>query len=516
MISWISLIPSIILFLVACVSKNVIFALWASLVSALLLITRGNVLDAGVLFFKRFFDYFYDLDTIMLYVFLVGIGSIIALLTLIKTRYAPREKHKKIILHSKKAVERSSLLLSFIFSIDDYLSILSVGFIMQHIVEKYNLTPARFAYFIHALAGPLVVMIPISSWTAAITSQLDQSGFQAIINKNTIVFSDPLFAYLHMLPYIFYSIFTVFSIVVFVQLQISFEKNEEKNNQTTEFALPHYQLFDIFLPLGVLLLLTICGLLYSGNFYLFGGNNGIVDAFRNNKATFPVLGVSSWVAFLVGFCKAYYDTLLKKREIALVIKNGFFVMYHACYIIILASLFSSLIRTDLKTGVYLADTLLSNVSLIFMPFIAFFTATIITLITGTAWGTFALMIPIVTQIMVTKSGLSTPIFLENIPLLVPVLGAVFSGSVLGDHLSLFSETTVMTATTLHMEPLDHAKTQFFYALPAVITSFILYFLLGYMLLYRISLWSIISVGFVLCFLLILLMQKYLQNRYQKG
>lgn len=512
MVSWISLIPSLVLFLVACISKNVIFALWASLISALLLITQGNIPMAGALFFKRFFDYFYDIDTIMLYVFLIGIGSIIALLTLLKTRYVPHEKHKRIILHSKKAVERSVLLLSLIFSIDDYLSILSVGFIIQHIVEKYNLTPARFAYFIHALAGPLVVMIPISSWTAAITSQLDQAGFQAVMHKNTVVLSDPLFAYVHMLPYIFYSIFTIFSIFIFIQLQICFEKDKKTNETLTEFTLPHYQLFDIFLPLGILLLLTLCGLLYSGNFYLFGGNNGVIDAFRNNKATFPVLGISSWLAFLVGFYKAYYDKLLKKQEVVLAIKNGFFVMYHACYIIILASLFSSLIRTDLKTGVYLADTLLSNVSLVFMPFIAFFTATIITLITGTAWGTFALMIPIITQIMVTKSGLSTPFFLEHIPLLVPALGAVFSGSVLGDHLSLFSETTVMTATTLRMQTLDHAKTQFLYAIPAVITSFILYFLIGYAVVYNISLLLIISFGFLLCFLLILLMQKMVQNK----
>src|ERR1700746_881962 len=109
MTSWISLIPPLVLFIVACVTHDVIIALWVSLLVALLLITQGDLYQTFTLFLQKSYEYFYDIDTIMLYLFLIGIGSIIALLTLIKGRYIPHEQHKKIILHSKRALEQSSL-----------------------------------------------------------------------------------------------------------------------------------------------------------------------------------------------------------------------------------------------------------------------------------------------------------------------------------------------------------------------------------------------------------------------
>lgn len=159
-------------------------------------------------------------------------------------------------------------------------------------------------------------------------------------------------------------------------------------------------------------------------------------------------------------------------------------MTGAILMVILASTFGVMLRSDLFIGNYLAQTLLETVHITLLPGIFFIVSLVIATITGSSWGTMAIMLPVGVPILLNLLHPETPIMLSKVPLLLPVIGAIFSGSVCGDQISPISETTIMASTSAGCYPIDHAYTQIFYALPAIIGTTIAFFLSGFLLSYH--------------------------------
>ena len=147
--------------------------------------------------------------------------------------------------------------------------------------------------------------------------------------------------------------------------------------------------------------------------------------------------------------------------------------------VILAAILGGFLRSDLHTGSYIAHVLLGKAPLFLIPAILFITSLLITLTTGSAWGTFSLLIPITTEMLITLLQLQTPVMFDSIAIFLPTLGALLSGAACGDHISPFSETTVMTSASAEIPSLTHARTQFSYVLPVLCGTLIAFVIAGY-------------------------------------
>lgn len=198
------------------------------------------------------------------------------------------------------------------------------------------------------------------------------------------------------------------------------------------------------------------------------------------------------------------------NQLPQVIYDGFMLIKSSIIMVILASILGSFLRTELQTGTYLAQLLLGTTPLFLLPVLFFLVSLTVTLMTGSAWGSFALLIPIAIQMLITFLSLEVPINLEEIPLLFPVLGAILSGAACGNHLSPFAETTIMTATSAGVEPIEHARSQFPYAIPVIIGCIVAFLCAGLLSNMVPLLWSFIaafSTGGAISFILLYTMHR---------
>jgi len=197
----------------------------------------------------------------------------------------------------------------------------------------------------------------------------------------------------------------------------------------------------------------------------------------------------------------------------LIMYEGFLLMRSSIIMIFLASVLGSFLRDDLHTGSYVAYLLLGTAPIYLIPVILFIVSLIITLTTGSAWGTFSLLIPIMTQMLVVFLHLDSSVALDQVFLLYPALGAILSGAACGNHISPFAETTIMTATSTGIQPLEHARTQFAYAIPVIISTFISFIIAG--ILCESNLWMSclvsIVVGLGICIMLLILANRFFKK-----
>ena len=203
-ISWFSLIPPFLVTFVGLATHSLNKALISGIISSAFIASQWNLANSFFLIGLRFWEQILQLDNIFLYSFLFFIGVIVILL------YKGSGPHAFVSLaiqqvHHKKTIEYSVLLSSCMLAIDDYLSMLTVGHVMKKVTDSFYIPREKLAFFIHALAGSIVVLVPISSWVAAITGYLVQSGIEASSTDNTLFLVDPFFVYLKTIPYLFYS-----------------------------------------------------------------------------------------------------------------------------------------------------------------------------------------------------------------------------------------------------------------------------------------------------------------------
>ncbi|MFI5333085.1 MAG: Na+/H+ antiporter NhaC family protein [Candidatus Babeliales bacterium] len=494
--SWLVILPPFIVLIAAFMTRHLNASLLIGLVVAAGIATQGNILATIVHLLTRLYEHVVCLDSIYLYGFLLAISTLIVILD--KTGGAKGFAHALTKhLRSKRSVEISTILMSMSLFIDDYLSTLNVGYVMRPLSDKFYIPRVKLAFLVHSLSGLLVILMPISSWVAMITGQLDQAGISPLINANTTIIGDPFSIYVQAIPFIFYSLFIVGSVWFIVHRNISFgpmhtqeviaeqthnlfggkapltvHTEEEENPQTGS-------LVDLVLPLALLVGIIICGILYAGGFYLFGGTHSFVEALQNNCYTGLILFVASIVTIIFTLGLTWIQGKIHLWQLPIIGKEGYHLIYSAIIMLMLVSTLGAILREDLHTGDYIASYLLGSLPIALLPFTVFVVASLCSIITGSSWGTITLLVPIALPILTAYAATSGPLTPDQLPLLFPLLGAIFAGSVCGDHISPLSQTTVMAAASCGAYVLDHIKTQLPYALPALICAAVSFIIAGY-------------------------------------
>ena len=523
--SWFVLLPPLLVLGTVLITQQLNRALIAGLISAALIAGKGSLAAASSLLITRIINQLTDLDNLYLYAFLLILGIIIILFEKsgAAIAFASRLTNR---LKTAKSAQTSAILLSSALFIDDYLSCLTTGYIMQPIMDRFSIPRAKLAYIIHSLSGPLVILAPISSWLALITSQLENAGVSPLPSSMTKILSDPFYIYLKSIPYIFYSLILVASVWFIVRKGISFGpmKAQELIAQKTgnlyggkepmghSVSLKdgtHGSLWDLIIPLVTLLVSFVLGIAWAGGYWLFGGTLTFIQAIQKNNQTSLVLFVAALITFLVTILLAITRKTITGTNLKDSIGAGIRLMHTSVIMVFLASTLGLLLRQDLQTGAYLAQILYGIISLAMLPLLFYILSIITALITGSAWGTIALMVPIAIQMVITLLHIPTPASVTDVAILMPVLGAIFSGAVCGNHVSPIAETTIMSANSAGCYPVDHAYTQFWYALPAIIGAGISFGMIG-LLIEQATLisWGIsLGAGLVFCLMYCYVAQK---------
>lgn len=528
--SWLSLLPAFLVLVSAFITKNLTRSLILGITSAALIVKDGSPLDALKTMVDHLIDHVTDPNRLYLYSFLLSISVLITLFNWNGSAIAfARAVTNK--LRSKRMAESATIALLCALFIDDYLNVLTVGYVMRPITDKFSIPRAKLAFFIHSLSGPLVILAPISSWVAVITTQLDQAGVSPIIAGSTNIIGEPFILYIQTIPFIFYSFILIGALFFIVHRQISFgpmHTHEQIAHKTgnlfggkdapdtklSDAKIPHGSSFDLIAPLAILIISVVIGILYFGEYHLFGGTRSFLEAAEHNTHTELALCISGFMAVGTSLLLGWYHNSISAKNLPAIIGEGIDLIIPSIIIVICATILGVFLG-ELQTGSYLATTFLQQTPIALLPCILFITSLVMAIITGSSWGTMAILIPISIQILLSLVPFTTPIDPINIPLLFPILGAIFSGAVCGNHVSPIAETTIMAATSSGSYPLDHIHTQLPYAFLVVISSCIAFLAVGFLMpIGKIAALAIsLGVGLISCFVLLSLFHYRTQKKY---
>jgi len=511
--SWFVVLPPLILLITAFFSRNMLLSVGFGIASAGLIganLSLPNAINLIYVFVKR---QAMDPDFINIFAFLIILGAVIALINFTGGACALGNILTKKLKTGRKT-QSVSLLLSLLVCFDDYLNILTMGCLMQPLTDKFKIPRAKLAFLIDTMASPLVVLLPISSWIALIVKQLKLSGVSLGFSKfvqhqfrfpggmfrfghDVIVRADPFYTYLKSIPFVFYSFILIFSTWFIVRKRISYgpmRKQEEIAKKTGNLyggkeprfhAIKHHKtqcqiyLSDFLAPITSLIISALVAIPYSGGYYLFGGTNTLLDSFRSANI-FPVLLFASSVSFTIGCILAMLRKKIKIYHVPLFIARGTHLMYSSAIIIFSALVFSSMLDKQLHTGTYIAQLILPYINIHWLPFIIFLLTTVISLGTGSSWGTIAIMIPLSVPMISSLSGFVHPVGLQDAYILLPTIGAVISGSVAGAQLSPISDPITMSSTSSGCYQIDHVTTQMWYILPVILGASVSFLAAGYL------------------------------------
>ena len=365
--------------------------------------------------------------------------------------------------------ELATILLGCLIFIDDYFNCLTVGSVMRPVTDKFKVSRAKLAYLIDATAAPICIIAPISSWAAAVTGFVEgEDGFSIFVRA---------------IPYNFYAILTIVMMIGMVLLRTEFgsmkfhEKNALKGDLYTTPGRPYDTekqpevsvrgtVLDLLIPIISLIICCMVGMLYTGGF--FSGED-FVTAFSQSDASLG-LTMGSFFGLLITIGLYQVRQVLKFSECMACIPEGFKSMVPA--IMILSFAWTLKAMTDsLGADVYVATVVASSARsfLNFLPAIIFVVGCFLAFATGTSWGTFGILIPIVVAVFENS----------NPDLMIISISACMAGAVCGDHCSPISDTTIMASAGAQCEHVNHVTTQLPYAVTAAVVSFVSYIIAGF-------------------------------------
>ena len=365
--------------------------------------------------------------------------------------------------------ELATILLGCLIFIDDYFNCLTVGSVMRPVTDKFKVSRAKLAYLIDATAAPICIIAPISSWAAAVTGFVEgEDGFSIFVRA---------------IPYNFYAILTIVMMIGMVLLRTEFgsmkfhEKNALKGDLYTTPGRPYDTekqpevsvrgtVLDLLIPIISLIICCMVGMLYTGGF--FSGED-FVTAFSQSDASLG-LTMGSFFGLLITIGLYQVRRVLKFSECMACIPEGFKSMVPA--IMILSFAWTLKAMTDsLGADVYVATVVASSARslLNFLPAIIFVVGCFLAFATGTSWGTFGILIPIVVAVFENS----------NPDLMIISISACMAGAVCGDHCSPISDTTIMASAGAQCVHVNHVTTQLPYAVTAAVVSFVSYIIAGF-------------------------------------
>lgn len=372
--------------------------------------------------------------------------------------------------HIKTRVGASlaTLLLGVLIFIDDYFNCLTVGNVMRPVTDQHNISRAKLAYIVDSTAAPICIIAPISSWAAAVT------GF--------VPGEDGFSVFLRAIPYNFYALLSIAMIIFITIMKVDYgpmklhENNARKGDvftvkdrvfENAEFKNdnPNGKASDLVVPVVILIICCVAGMLYTGGFF---SGTGFVEAFSASDAS---LGLSTGSLFALIFTIIYYIArrVINFTECMSLVPEGFKTMVPAIMILTFAWTLKAM-TDSLGAAEYVAGLMESGAAALmsFLPAIIFLVGCILSFATGTSWGTFGILIPIVVSMFAGVDGTMTIISIS----------ACMAGAVCGDHCSPISDTTIMSSAGAQCDHIAHVNTQLPYAMTVAAVSFVGYILTG--------------------------------------
>lgn len=485
-----ALVPPIIAIGLALITKEVYSSLLIGIIFGALLSSSFNITKAIDNMINDGFIAAVS-GTAGIFIFLVLLGIVVALVNKSGGSYAFgqwAQKHVK----SKVGAMLATFALGCLIFIDDYFNCLTVGSVMRPVTDTKNISRAKLAYIIDATAAPICMIAPISSWAAAVSDFASGTG----LNGYEL--------FIKAIPYNFYSLLTIGFIIMSTLMKVDFgpmklhEMNAEKGDLFTtgdkvandeENPNAKGKLLDLALPIIVLIVACVAGLIHVGKQQ---GGVTIQDAFANTDATVGLpLGAFVAILFIVVYLVA--RRVISFKEAMNCVPKGFNAMVPAILILTLATTLKN-ITGLLGASTYVHDLMenaaqgLQN----FLPAIIFLVGCLLSFATGTSWGTFGILIPIVAAI-----------FDPTDELLYIGMSACLAGAVCGDHCSPISDTTIMASAGAQCNHINHVNTQLPYSIFVATISFVGFIIAGFVQ----NVFIVLPLMFVIVFLALLLIKS---------
>lgn len=479
-----ALLPPLVAIILALITKEVYSSLFVGIVVGALIYsgfkfegTVTQIFEGGII------KVLSDSYNVGILIFLVILGSVVCMMNKAGGSAAfGRWASKKI--HTRVGAELAAIILGVLIFIDDYFNCLTVGSVMRPVTDRHHVSRAKFAYLIDATAAPVCIIAPISSWAAAV------SGF--------VEGQDGLAIFVRTIPYNFYAILTIVMMVGMVLMKTEFGamKTHEinalngdlyttsarpyENATDDETPNPRGKVIDLVIPIVVLVICCVISMIYTGGF--FSGTD-FVTAFSQSDAS---TGLAMGSAFGLVFAIIFYmiRRVINFRDCMGCIPEGFKAMVPAIMILTFAWTLKAM-TDSLGAAVFVEEAMRSVAGGIevILPAIIFLVGCGLAFATGTSWGTFGILIPIVVAVFEKSSP----------EMMIISMSACMAGAVCGDHCSPISDTTIMASAGAQCDHVTHVSTQLPYAILAAAVSFVTYIVAGFVK----TAWIALPVGIVL-------------------
>lgn len=479
-----ALLPPLVAIVLALITKEVYSSLFVGIVVGALIYsgfkfegTVTQIFEGGII------KVLSDSYNVGILIFLVILGSVVCMMNKAGGSAAfGRWASKKI--YTRVGAELAAIILGILIFIDDYFNCLTVGSVMRPVTDRHHVSRAKFAYLIDATAAPVCIIAPISSWAAAV------SGF--------VEGQDGLAIFVRTIPYNFYAILTIVMMVGMVLMKTEFgamrthEINALNGDLYTTSARPYEnatddetpnprgKVIDLVIPIVMLVICCVISMIYTGGF--FSGTD-FVTAFSQSDAS---TGLAMGSAFGLVFAIIFYmiRRVVNFRDCMECIPEGFKAMVPAIMILTFAWTLKAM-TDSLGAAVFVEEAMRSVAGGIevILPAIIFLVGCGLAFATGTSWGTFGILIPIVVAVFEKSSP----------EMMIISMSACMAGAVCGDHCSPISDTTIMASAGAQCDHVTHVSTQLPYAILAAAVSFVTYIVAGFVK----TAWIALPVGIVL-------------------
>lgn len=459
-----SILPPIIAIVLALLTKEVITSLFLGIIVGGVIFTGGNILVALEEIIKLMSKKLGD-NSLML-IFLALLGSLVMVMNMAGGSFAYGKWAKKHI-KNKTTAKLAGTLLGMLIFIDDYFNCLTVGAVMKPIMDENKVSRAKLAQIIDSSAAPVCILAPISSWAASVVAIIGDSGID-----------NPMKVFVNTIPLNLYALLTIFSLFYFCfskheicsmeKYEINDTSLELKNENVGYTYSENGKVIDLVLPILTLIVVTLLMMLRTGGY--FSKNVAMSYAFGNSNVNMSLV-VAAIFSLIVAFVLYIPRKLIKFKDFMDGLIEGMKTMITPIVILILAWTIGGITSEKyLNTGSFIASVLTTyTIPMWIFPSIIFIVASFLSFSTGTAWGTFGILIPIIVPILVHTNTLSY----LNI-----VLASIFSGSVFGDHCSPISDTTILSSAGANCNHLIHVSTQLPYAIICGISTIVGFLIAG--------------------------------------
>ena len=482
--TWWALIPPFIAIALALITKEAYSSLFVGIVV-------GGILAADFSFTKMVDSVIGTgvIDAVAgtagIFVFLVELGIIVALINKAGGS-AAFGNWAKTHIKTRVGAQLATFVLGVLIFIDDYFNCLTVGSVMRPVTDKANISRSKLAYLIDATAAPICMIAPISSWAAAVSSYAPEG--------------EGLKLFISAIPYNFYSLLTFVFVIGLAVMKFDFGPMKKHEDLAIKegvkeaagddaVANQRGKVIDLVLPVVVLIICSVFALLYVGG--ILDGVN-FIDAFADTDATVG-LPWGGLVALIIIFAYMIIRRVVDFKTCMECIPQGFIAMVPAILILTFATALKNM-TSVLGTKYFVGDVMMGSAEALnmFLPAVIFVVACILAFATGTSWGTFGILIPIVLAIFPAGSVLGTI-----------GMSACLAGAVCGDHCSPISDTTIMSSAGAECDHVDHVSTQLPYAITVAAISFVCFVVAGFVQ----NAWICFAIGAVITIATLLVMKK---------